>query len=137
MIKALKLIGLDVGEKRIGVAIGSNDIRIASPFETIDVDGNEIAKIEDIIKKEDVSVIVIGYPRNQSGETTKQTQFVKDFSEKLKFLKIETVFQDESMTSVIAEERLKSHNKPYSKKDIDAMAATIILQDYIEVNYGP
>lgn len=136
MTKALNLVGLDVGEKRIGVAIGSNTIRIASPLKTIEVDGNEIKNIEDLVNKEGIKLIVIGYPRNQSGEATKQTQFVQDFAEKLKYLDIEIVFQDESMTSVIAEERLKNHNKPYEKKDIDTMAATIILQDYIEANYG-
>lgn len=136
MTKALNLIGLDVGEKRIGVSIGSSDIRIASPLKTLNVDGNEIKNIEDIIKEENISLVIVGYPRNQSGEATKQTQFVQDFAEKLKYLGVEILFQDESMTSVIAEERLKNHNKPYDKKDIDAMAATIILQDYMETNYG-
>ena len=42
------------------------------------------------------------------------------------------VFKDESLTSVLAEERLKSYKKPYSKGDIDAHAATIILEDYLE-----
>ncbi len=136
MTKVLNLVGLDVGEKRIGVAISSNNVRIASPLETIEVDGNEIKSIEDLVKKEDISIIVIGYPRNQSGEATKQTQYIKDFAKKLNYLSVSIVFQDESMTSVLAEERLKNHNKPYEKKDIDAMAATIILQDYIEANYG-
>lgn len=136
MTKALNLIGLDVGEKRIGVAIGSSTILIASPLKTIEVDGSEIKNIEDLVKKEDIAAIVIGYPRNQSGEATKQTQFVQDFAEKLNYLGVKILFQDESMTSVIAEERLKNHNKPYEKKDIDAMAATMILQDYIEANYG-
>ena len=136
MTKVLNLVGLDVGEKRIGVAISSNNVRIASPLETIEVDGNEIKSIEDLVKKEDISIIVIGYPRNQSGEATKQTQYIKDFVKKLNYLSVSIVFQDESMTSVLAEERLKNHNKPYEKKDIDAMAATIILQDYIEANYG-
>ncbi|MGB4420613.1 MAG: Holliday junction resolvase RuvX [Candidatus Saccharimonadales bacterium] len=136
MTKVLNLVGLDVGEKRIGVAISSNNVRIASPLETIEVDGNEIKSIEDLVKKEDISIIVIGYPRNQSGEATKQTQYIKDFAKKLNYLSVSIVFQDESMTSVLAEERLKNQNKPYEKKDIDAMAATIILQDYIEANYG-
>ena len=46
------------------------------------------------------------------------------------------VFQDESLTSVMAEDRLKASGKPYEKGDIDAMAATIILQDYLEIHYA-
>ena len=49
---------------------------------------------------------------------------------------VDVVFQDESLTSVIAEERLKSFRRPYTKEDIDAEAASIILQDYIEEKYA-
>ncbi len=126
------LIGLDVGEKRIGVAVADS----AVPFITFDVDGTEIEAIAELVLQEKVDTIVIGYPRNQQGEATAQTHYVENFAKKLEDLETSIVFQDESLTSVIAEQRLQAHNKPYSKGDIDAQAATIILQDYIEANYG-
>lgn len=132
----ISLISLDVGEKRIGVAIGDNVVKIAVPLETVEVDGDEIDSIKKIINDENAKAVVIGYPRNQSGEPTAQTKFVKDFADKLADPDYKIIFQDESLTSVMAEEQLKSFDKPYSKADIDARAAAIILQDYIEANYA-
>ena len=127
-----KVVCLDVGEKRIGVAVGDRIIRIASKLPTIEVNGNEISEIAKIITDEDAETLVIGYPRNQSGETTNQTKFVEEFAKKLTGIANNVVFQDESLTSVIAEQQLKSYNRPYSKGDIDAQAAAIILHDYLE-----
>lgn len=126
------IVCLDVGEKRIGVAVADTAVRIAVPFETVEVDGTEIEVIAKIIVTEQADVVVIGYPRNQSGEATAQTGFVEEFAKTLKDIAPKIVFQDESLTSVIAEQRLASHNRPYSKGDIDAQAAAIILQDYLE-----
>jgi len=136
MTKSITLVCLDIGEKRIGVAVGDSDIRIAVPFETIDVNGGEVREIAEIIIKEKADVLVIGYPRNQSGETTKQTKVIEEFASRLTDIAPNIVFQDESLTSVIAEQQLKSYNRPYSKADIDAQAATIILQDYLEAHYA-
>ena len=61
------LVGLDVGEKRIGVSVADTGIRIAVPFVTVEVDGNEIQAIAEIVIKERAEVIVVGYPRNQQG----------------------------------------------------------------------
>jgi putative Holliday junction resolvase len=130
------LVGLDVGEKRIGVAVADAGIRIAVPFMTVEVDGSEIQTITEIVLKEGANIIVVGYPRNQSGEVTAQTKYVELFAERLEHLEKKIVFQDESLTSVLAEQQLISHKRPYSKGDIDAQAAAIILQDYVEANYG-
>lgn len=130
------LVGLDVGEKRIGVSVADTGIRIAVPFVTVEVDGNEIQAIAEIVIKEQAEVIVVGYPRNQQGEATAQTDYVEKFTKRLEYLDKKIVFQDESLTSVLAEEQLKSHKRPYSKGDIDSQAAAIILQDYVELNYG-
>ncbi len=130
------LVGLDVGEKRIGVSVADTGIRIAVPFVTVEVDGNEIQAIAEIVIKERAEVIVVGYPRNQQGEATTQTDYVEKFTKRLEYLDKKIVFQDESLTSVLAEEQLKSHKRPYSKGDIDSQAAAIILQDYVELNYG-
>ncbi len=130
------LIGLDVGEKRIGVALVDTSVRIAIPLTTIAVDGEELQSIARLIDQEGATGLVVGYPRNQSGEPTAQTRYVELFAEKLKDLELPIVFQDESLTSVMAEQRLMSSKKPYTKGDIDAQAASIILQDYVEVRYG-
>ena len=136
MTKPISLVCLDVGQKRIGVAVADSAIKIAVPYETIEVDGTEIEAIAEILINQNSDILVIGYPRNQSGETTGQTKFVENFAEKLKDMPPKIVFQDESLTSVIAEQRLSSHNKPFAKSDIDAQAAAIILQDYLETNYA-
>ncbi len=129
-------MGLDVGEVRIGVALGDSAVCLAVPHETIMVDGKEIEHIAEIALRNDVKVIVVGLPRNQQGELTAQSAYSQAFAKKLKYIGAKVVFQDESLTSVLAEERLKSYKKPYTKADIDTEAATIILQDYLEVNYG-
>ncbi|MDB5168518.1 MAG: putative Holliday junction resolvase [Candidatus Saccharibacteria bacterium] len=125
-------IALDVGEKRIGVAVGDSGVRIAIPFDTIETDGTEIERIAHVIIEEKVDVVVVGYPRNQSGEPTAQTAYVETFAKQLTNIAPNLVFQDESLTSILAEQRLQSHKKPYVKGDIDALAAAMILQDYME-----
>lgn len=130
------LICLDVGEKRIGVATADSGVRIAIAYTTIEVDGAEITAIAQMVVDQSVDIIVIGYPRNQKGEATAQTAYVENFAQSLKDLGPTVVFQDESLTSVIAEQRLIAQKKPYSKGDIDAQAASIILQDYLELHYG-
>ena len=138
MASKKNLLCLDVGEKRIGVAVADTAVRIAIPFTTIEV-GDErettIKEIAEIIVRERVDETVVGYPRNQQGEDTAQTAYVQEFAANLdEFTKV--VFQYESLTSVIAEQRLNKRGKPYSKGDIDAEAASIILQDYLEQNYA-
>ncbi len=130
------LIGLDVGEKRIGVSVADTAVRIAVPFSTVEVDGTEIETIAEIVVKEGADTIVVGYPRNQAGEATAQTAYVEAFVSRIETLAPTIVYQDESLTSVMAEQQLKVHNKPYTKGDIDAQAAAIILQDYLELHRG-
>lgn len=130
-----RLLALDVGTKRIGVATADTAVRIAVPYDTIDVDGNEVRAITDIVARQDIDTIVIGYPRNQSGESTAQTAISEAMAENLNGVAGKIVFQDESLTSVMAENRLKNRGK-YTKGDIDKEAAAIILQDYLEQNYA-
>jgi putative Holliday junction resolvase len=134
MSQSKSYVALDVGEKRIGVAIGDSGVRIAVAFDTIVTDGGEIERIARIVAEEKADVLVVGYPRNQSGEPTAQTAYVESFTRGLTGIAPKIVFQDESLTSVLAEQRLQSHKKPYTKGDIDALAAAMILQDYMEQN---
>lgn len=132
MAKNRQLLGLDVGAARIGVALADTGVHIAIPSDYIEVDGTEVAKIAEAVIKNEIDTIVIGYPRNQSGEATQQTSYVEAFAKTLQDIDAEIVFQDESLTSVIAEQRLEARRKNYSKGDIDSEAAAIILQDYLE-----
>jgi putative Holliday junction resolvase len=130
------LLGLDVGEKRIGVALGITDVRLASPLVTLAVDGTEIAVLQTIIREHAITDLVVGLPRNQSGEETAQSAYVRRFAaERLVPLGLPVLFQDESVTSVLAEAQLSQHKKAFYKSDIDAAAAAIILQDYLEAQH--
>lgn len=126
------IVALDVGEKRIGVALADGRVKIAIAYDTIEVDGNELKNIVEVIESQSAGTIVVGYPRNQSGEPTKQTEFVEQFADKIRQIYPNLVFQDESLSSVRAEEILNSQKKPYKKADVDALAASLILQDYLE-----
>ena len=127
-----QILALDVGERRIGVAKGDTGVRLAVPLCTLVVDGTERDRIAKLLADERADCLVIGYPRNQSGEATAQTAYVEQVAEGLKELGVPLVFQDESLTSVIAEQRLQQRGRPYDKGAIDAEAAAIILQDYLE-----
>lgn len=129
-----KLLALDVGEKRIGVAMADTDVKIAVAYDTITVDGSELQQIAQLVVGNEITTIVVGYPRNQSGEPTAQTDYAVNFAGQLNDLDANVVFQDESLTSVKAEEILNCQRAPYKKGDIDALAASLILQDYLETH---
>ena len=130
----MRVIGLDVGEKRIGVAKADSNTRIAVPVGFINVDGSEWQEIAKIARLNSTNLFVLGLPRSNNGNETQQSQYVRNFAKTLteKVSGIRIKFQDESLTSVLAEERLKSRKKRYEKGDIDAEAASIILQDFLE-----
>lgn len=139
----MRVLALDVGTRRIGVAFADTSVRIAIPREMIPVDGNELANIAKSLRLEKAEVLVCGFPRNSKGEATKQTELVQEFVEKLKDYLVEKGqnlpeirFQDESLTSVMAETQL-SQKKELTRKDrangiVDSEAAAIILQDFLE-----
>lgn len=129
-----KFLALDVGEKRIGVAKADSMVKISIPLTVVEVDGHELESLAKIIKFEEPDVLVVGYPRNQSGDATSQTLFVENFVKRIESIAPKIVFQDESVTSIAAEDRLKMQGKPYTKGDIDMIAASLILQDYLESN---
>src|SRR5687768_8594007 len=115
MIQSKAVIALDVGEKRIGVAVSDGDVHIAHPLCTVDVDGAEVQRIIGLIDEQQAASVVIGYPRNQSGDPTAQTGFVESFAAKLaENTTTPILFQDESLTSVLAEERLRSYGRAYT-----------------------
>ncbi len=130
----MRILGLDVGEKRIGVAKADSNTRIAVPVGCIDVDGSEWQKIAHLANIQGTQFFVIGLPRSNDGNETQQSLYARNFAKALlrRMPEAKVRMQDESLTSVLAEERLKQRGKPYEKGDIDAEAATIILQDFLE-----
>jgi putative Holliday junction resolvase len=127
-----EVLCLDVGAKRIGVARAGTIARIPEMLPAIIVDGQELQAIKDLVSSYGAKKLVIGLPRNQSGEETEQTRFVRDFAAKI--TGVEIIWQDESLTSVVAEDKLKSSGQKYNKSDIDSMAAAHILKDYLDEN---
>lgn len=126
-------LALDIGQVRIGVATADDGIRIAIPYDTIAMNEATFRKdIVDLVVATSASTVVIGYPRNQSGEPTAQTAYVEGCVAQLTDIDAKIVYQDESLTSVMAEERLKARGQVYDKGAIDREAAVIILQDYLE-----
>lgn len=130
----MKIIGLDVGTVRIGVARADTATKIAIPDGFINVNGQEISEIQRRLRLYNSNIIVMGMPRSNNGNQTAQSEFVKQFARQVAAIipGIKIYFQDESLTSVEAERRLKAHKHNYQKGEIDAESASIILQDFIE-----
>ena len=135
----MRILALDVGTKRIGVAFADTAVRIAIPRGMIPVDGNEFAEIAKQFRLEKADIIVSGSPRNNSGEETRQTEAVHNFIIALQdyFVKheqkeLKVYFQDESYTSVTAEELLKPSREDRKAGKVDEEAAAVILQDFLE-----
>ncbi len=135
------VIGLDVGEKRIGVAIGDRDTKIARPSNPLRNDEAVISNIGDLMSEHKTSVLVLGLPRDMNGSETDQSKYIRDFANRLTVkLNPNVIFQDESLTSVIAEQNLRL-GKDFSEvmlRDgtLDSAAAALILSDYLEDNGG-
>lgn len=123
------IIGLDVGTVRTGVAIGNTVARMARPLTTIDTN-DFAAAFKALAEREQPDTIVVGLPRNLSGNSTQQTAFVEAFAQQY-LAAYSIVWQDEALTSRQAEAELAGHGKPFTKGDIDALAASYILQDYL------
>ncbi len=130
----MKILAFDIGEKRIGVARADSSTRIAVPVGFIAVDGSEWQEIAKIARLNSTNFFILGLPRSNEGNETAQSMYVRQFAKTLmeKMPEAKIRFQDESLTSVVAEERLRSRKKKYEKGEIDAEAATIILQDFLE-----
>ena len=124
-------LALDVGEKRIGVALASSVARLPRPLITLDAGGAVRPQLEQIISDESVGVLVVGLPRGLDGQETGQTAAVRAFVANLETLGLPIYLQDEALTSVKAKAELESRGGSYVKADVDALAATYILEDYL------
>lgn len=126
------ILALDVGEKRVGVALASSVARLATPLTTLANDEHILTNLRNLVNEHYVGVIVVGHPRDMQGNATAQTTYSQAFADQLNGFGVPVVFQDESLTSVKAEERLRAMGKPFVKQDIDAEAAGLILTDYLQ-----
>ena len=138
------VLGVDVGTRRIGLAWGDTEVKLASPLEAVFNDGEALDKLTQLATRMNVSTIVVGLPRNNNGEETEQSKFSRQFADDLgdtlaiKSLdNINIVMQDESLTSIEAEDMLRSDKRRFSEKmlrdgTLDSQAAVVILTDYLE-----
>lgn len=135
-------IGLDIGDKRIGVALSDQGGILASPFTIIDRrdESQDIKVITDIINQHQVKQIVVGLPRSMSGSIGQQAQKVMAFTQSLSNqTQVPVEFRDERLTTISARRLMQNARSKRSKKKIrdDAIAAALILQGYLdEVQYS-
>ncbi len=137
-----RYMGLDVGDKTVGVAVSDPLFISAQGITTIERVGarKDCDKIIDYVKQYEIERIVCGLPLMLSGEDSPQTQKVRDFAKLLENkirssgLKAELVFQDERFTTKIAEDVLIAADMRRSKRKdiIDRQAAIVILQSYLD-----
>jgi len=128
-VEASQLIGLDVGQKRIGVARASSVAKLAEPLTTIQASSG-LEKLQQLVKQESADTIVVGLPRSLQGDDTGQTAWVRTWVDAAKKqIKLPFYWQDEALTSHIDEAERKAHK---SAHDVDALAAAIILQDFLD-----
>jgi len=123
----MKTLGIDYGEKRIGLAASDENEQVAFEIGIIPAE-DFFRQLPEIISQKEIQKIVIGLPLNMSGKSTEKTAEVRRFAEKLKALLPETQFD-------YADERLSSQmasNLSGSQKNIDGLAAQVFLQNYLD-----
>jgi putative Holliday junction resolvase len=139
----VRFVGLDIGERRVGVAVSDASGTLARPLgvlrlagldvDALDVVASEVARLA--AEEDGVGAIVIGLPRRLDGSPTDMTPRVEQFARKLETkIALPITFQDERLSSREAESRLALRDKDWRsrKARLDAAAAAIILQDYLD-----
>lgn len=139
----MRIVGLDIGERRIGVAVSDATATLARPLRVLraaglDIDALDIvvAEVSRLAEEEDgVAAIVVGLPRRLDGTATEMTSRVERFARSLQDrMSLPVTLQDERLSSREAESRLAVRDKDWRsrKARLDAAAAAIILQDYLD-----
>lgn len=132
-----RILGIDYGLKRIGLSLSDPTKTLASPLPTIQNDNKSIEKILEIINKNDVEKIVIGYPVNMDGSKSEICNVIDKFIHSLSTkVNLEIIKRDERLTSYIAQQQIiesvKSKKKRQDKSLVDQFSARIILQEYLD-----
>ena len=124
-----KLLGIDYGDKRVGLAIAELG-SIAVPYKVLENSKKLFEELQEIISQENINEIIIGLPHSLSGQPNERLEITQKFIEELgKFINLPIKEVDEQLTS-------KLFIKQGVKKDIDKHAATAILDTYLEQNNG-
>jgi putative Holliday junction resolvase len=135
--KPVRILGIDPGKKRIGLAIGDTLLKVATGYITIEYKNMEefIAILESIVDEEDIGLIVMGLPVNMDGSEGESANFSRLLAELIKRkLNLEVEFIDERLTTEEAIRQIHQADKKVgkSKKTIDMLSAAIILQAYLD-----
>ncbi|WP_211747538.1 Holliday junction resolvase RuvX [Paenibacillus sp. Marseille-Q4541] len=133
----MKILGLDYGDRRIGVALSDAFGWTAQGLEVIERrrEGNEIARITELVKLNEVSEIVVGLPKNMNGTVGPRGEICIEFAEVLReTLDLPVHLWDERLSTVSAERTLVEADvsRKKRKKVVDKMAASLILQNYLD-----
>lgn len=137
----MRILALDVGLRRVGMAISDPSGMLARPLQTIDVSGRNAVEciareIERLAAEDDgLGGIVVGLPRHLDGGASEQTMQVQQFIDRLRGrITIPIATEDERLTSREAESRLATRERDWRKRkaQLDAAAAAIILQDFLD-----
>ena len=131
-----RILAIDYGARRVGLALSDPLKMIASPYRTI-INNNItilIEEIETIIAAEDVELTIIGLPLGMAGQKTEQTKKVEEFVDKLIDRGIIIKYEDERWSSVAAKRSMKEQNikSGHNKDLVDQTAAAIFLQQYLD-----
>ena len=127
----MRLLGLDVGEKRIGVAVTDPIGLFAQPISTIMRGVHDIEEIEALVKEYDITEVVVGLPVNMNGSLGPGAEKVQEFAQKLKeVLTVPIVFEDERLSTSMAERMMidADVSRRKRKNSVDKIAAAIILE---------
>ena len=133
-----RILGVDYGDSRIGLALSDPEKIIASPYKT--VNNNNRPQLLDIfntiIKEKNIEIIVLGLPISLRGNETTQTKKVRIFGQILEGFRIPIIYQDERLSTISAQNSLIKENikTGHNKDKIDKRAAAIILQQYLDFN---
>ncbi len=134
----MKILGLDLGSKTLGIALSDALGLTAQGIETFVFAENNytlpLKKIKEIVKDQPIDKIVLGYPKNMNGTIGERGKISEEFAKKLTdILHLPVILWDERMTTMEAEKILISANisRQKRKKIIDKMAAVVILQSYL------
>lgn len=132
-----RTLGLDVGERRIGVAVADELGMIASPAGVVQRGEGDLQRVLESVATHKARLVVIGLPTGMSGREGPQAATVRAFAESLAVAggdALEIVFWDERLTSTMAERALQAKGRKRDRRsgEIDAMAAAFILQGYLD-----
>ena len=131
-----RILGVDYGDVRVGLALSDKTKLIASPLKTIQNknSGLLISELKEIISENDVESIVVGIPIGMKGQNTNQTVKVKVFAQSLSILCLPIFMEDERLSSIAAKKSLVMENikTGHNKEIIDQRAAAIVLQQFLD-----